>query len=77
MRIPTPKLTHDYEKPFVYNKTMCKSCAYHTPMTQDEIEMERDMRMLRPEKHHACHERPNSWCKGSENAQKLFENVNN
>lgn len=72
-KIPTPKSIHDDTKPFTYNQHMCSSCAYRKPLSADEIEYERFMRELRPEKHHACHERPNTYCVGSVNAQKLFE----
>ena len=64
---------HDGNKEFIYAMSKCRSCAYHTALTDDEIDMERDMRMLRPERHHACHERSNTWCVGSVETQKLFE----
>lgn len=69
-KIPTPKPPHDYDKNFVYNEKMCKTCAYHIPLTEDEIEYEKSMIHLRPEGHHPCHERRNSWCVGSVNTVK-------
>ncbi len=75
MRISKVKSIHDESKPFTFNDLKCKTCAYHTPPSPEEIEMESDMRMLRPDRHHACHERANSWCCGSVEFQKMFCDV--
>jgi hypothetical protein len=65
LKIPIPESIHDRTKPFVSNESMCGSCAYHHPLSADEIEYEKVVMMLRPHGHHPCHERAQSWCVGS------------
>jgi hypothetical protein len=66
-KINIPTGTHRLDTP-----TKCKTCAYHTPSTEDEDEMTKMYHAEKPLPH-PCHERKNGWvCKGSlESFQRL------
>lgn len=57
--IPPPLPT-----PHVVPKSKCKTCAYRTPSSPEELEMMIGYYMERPEAHR-CHERDGCFCLGS------------
>lgn len=44
---------------------LCKTCAYRTPPTEDEIAYERSMFVERGHQPHVCHSDPARFCRGS------------